>query len=69
MAYPQENFRFRLILGSYIAGVGVNSIVPVRGGDVVKIYLAKSSIPNSSYPTVTSSFFVESVFDIRRARW
>jgi uncharacterized membrane protein YbhN (UPF0104 family) len=64
VAYPEENFRFLSILGSYIAGVGVNSVVPVRGGDVVKIYLAKSSIPNSSYPTVTSSFFVESVFDI-----
>jgi uncharacterized membrane protein YbhN (UPF0104 family) len=38
--------------------------VPIRGGDVVKIYLAKHSIPGSRYPTVTSSFFVESVFDL-----
>ena len=47
-----------------MAGVGVNSVVPVRGGDVMKIYLAKPAIPNSRYPTVTSSFFVESIFDI-----
>jgi uncharacterized membrane protein YbhN (UPF0104 family) len=31
---------------------------------VVKVYLAKSGIPNSRYATVTSSFFVESIFDI-----
>ena len=37
--------------------------MPARAGDVTKIYLAKQSIPNSSYPAVTSSFFVDSVFD------
>ena len=62
-AYPYERFRFRRILGAYAAGVGVNSVVPVRGGDVVKIYLAKHSIEGSRYPAVTSSFFVESLFD------
>jgi uncharacterized membrane protein YbhN (UPF0104 family) len=63
-AYPAEGIQWRRILGSYIAGVGVNSVLPARGGDVVKIYLAKNSVPNSTYPTVTSSFFVESLFDI-----
>jgi len=63
-AYPDGTFRWRWILGAYVAGVGVNSVVPVRGGDVIKIYLAKSGIPSSRYATVTSSFFVESVFDI-----
>jgi uncharacterized membrane protein YbhN (UPF0104 family) len=63
-AYPHQRVRWRRILGSYVAGVGVNSVVPIRGGDVVKIYLAKNGIEGSRYPTVTSSFFVESVFDI-----
>src|SRR2546423_14205014 len=36
-AYPDARFPFRRILGAYVAGVGVNSVVPVRGGDVVKI--------------------------------
>ncbi|MEX0992758.1 MAG: lysylphosphatidylglycerol synthase transmembrane domain-containing protein [Solirubrobacterales bacterium] len=63
-AYPEEQFRFRRILGAYVAGVGVNSVVPIRGGDVLKIYLAKHSVRNSTYPAVTSSFFVESIFDI-----
>jgi uncharacterized membrane protein YbhN (UPF0104 family) len=63
-AYPHQHFRWRRIAGAYIAGVGVNSILPARAGDVTKIYLAKHSIPASTYPAVTSSFFVESVFDM-----
>ena len=63
-AYPAERFRWRRIAGAYVAGVGMNSILPARAGDVTKIYLAKHSVPNSTYPSVTSSFFVESVFDI-----
>jgi len=62
-AYPDERFGWRRIAGAYVAGVGVNSILPARAGDVTKIYLAKQSVPNSSYPAVTSSFFVDSVFD------
>ncbi len=63
-AYPDENFRWRKIYGSYMAGIGINSIFPIHGGDVVKIYLAKKSVPNSSYVTVGSSFFVEAIFDV-----
>jgi uncharacterized membrane protein YbhN (UPF0104 family) len=62
-AYPNERILWRRIAGAYVAGVGVNSILPARAGDVTKIYLAKQSVPNSSYPAVTSSFFVDSVFD------
>src|SRR5919197_1325873 len=62
-AYPLSRFRWRRIAGSYVAGVGVNSIIPARAGDVTKIYLAKQTVPGSSYPAVTSSFFVESLFD------
>jgi uncharacterized protein (TIRG00374 family) len=63
-AYPDQPFEWRRIAGAQLVGVGVNSIMPARAGDVTKIYLAKHSIPNSSYPAVTSSFFVDSVFDL-----
>jgi uncharacterized membrane protein YbhN (UPF0104 family) len=62
-AYPDQRIRWRRIAGAYIAGVGVNSVIPARAGDVTKIYLAKQSVPGSTYPAVTSSFFVESIFD------
>jgi len=62
-AYPNERFRWRRIAGAQVAGMGINSVLPARAGDVTKIYLAKQAIPGSTYPAVTSSFFVDSVFD------
>jgi uncharacterized protein (TIRG00374 family) len=63
-AYPAVSFRWRRIWGAYFAAVGFNNVVPARGGDLIKLFLARSSIPGSSYPTVAAAFFVESVFDI-----
>jgi uncharacterized protein (TIRG00374 family) len=62
-AYPSARFRWRRIWGAYFAAVGFNNVVPVRGGDVIKLFLTRSSIRGSSYPTVAAAFFVESVFD------
>jgi uncharacterized membrane protein YbhN (UPF0104 family) len=62
-AYPSVSFEWRRIWGAYVAAVGFNNVVPARGGDVIKLFLTKSSIPGSRYPTVASAFFVESVFD------
>ncbi len=63
-AYPAVSFQWRRILGAYVAAVGFNNVVPARGGDLIKLFLSRSSIPGSSYPTVASAFFVESIFDI-----
>jgi len=63
-AYPAVSFQWRRIWGAYWAAVGFNNVVPARGGDIIKLFLARSSIPGSSYPTVAAAFFVESIFDI-----
>jgi uncharacterized protein (TIRG00374 family) len=63
-AYPNERFRFLNIWGAYMAGYGFNSVVPARGGDVIRLFLTKTSIPNSSYPAVAAAFSVEFVFDL-----
>jgi len=63
-AYPDERIEFRRIWGAYMAAYGFNNVVPARGGDIVKLFLTKSSIPNSSYPAIGSSFFVEAIFDL-----
>jgi uncharacterized membrane protein YbhN (UPF0104 family) len=62
-AYPDEKVRYWSTFGAYVAGVGVNAIVPARGGDVVKLYLARHRIEHSSYPTLASSLVVETIFD------
>jgi uncharacterized membrane protein YbhN (UPF0104 family) len=66
-AYPEERFEFRKIWGAYMAAYGFNNVVPARGGDVIKLFLVKTSIPGSSYPAVGSSFFVEAIFDLTMA--
>jgi len=63
-AYPDERFRFRDVWGAYLAGYGFNSVVPARGGDVVRLFLTKTVVPRSSYPAVGSSFAVEQIFDL-----
>ena len=63
-AYPDERIRFRNIWGAYMAGYGFNSVVPARGGDVVRLFLTKSSVPNSSYPAVAAAFSIEFIFDL-----
>jgi uncharacterized membrane protein YbhN (UPF0104 family) len=66
-AYPGERIRFRDVWGAYLAGYGFNSVVPARGGDVVRLFLTKTSVPRSSYPAVGSSFVVEQIFDLTLA--
>jgi uncharacterized membrane protein YbhN (UPF0104 family) len=66
-AYPAERIRFKRIWGAYLAGYGFNAVVPARGGDVVRLFLTRTSIPRSSYPAVASSFFVEQLFDLSMA--
>ena len=63
-AYPDKPILFRNIWGAYFAGYGFNAVIPARGGDIVRLFLTKNSVPESSYPAVASSFFVELVFDL-----
>jgi uncharacterized membrane protein YbhN (UPF0104 family) len=63
-AFPEERFQFRRIWAAYLAAYGFNSVVPARGGDVIRLFLTKTSIPNASYPAVAAAFAVELVFDL-----
>jgi uncharacterized membrane protein YbhN (UPF0104 family) len=62
-AYPQVRLSFLKLAAACLAGAGINAIVPARVGDVTKVFLVKRQIPHSSYPAVTSSFLVQTVFD------
>lgn len=62
-AYPNERIAFRRIWAAYIAAYGFNNVIPARGGDVIRLFLTKSSIPNSSYPAIAAATFVEIIFD------
>jgi uncharacterized protein (TIRG00374 family) len=66
-AYPDERIEFRRIWGAYVAAYGFNNVIPARGGDVIRLFLTKSSIPQSSYPAVAAASFVEMIFDASMA--
>ena len=63
-AYPTERIQFRRIWGAYFAGYGFNAVIPARGGDVVRLFLTRTSVPRSSYPALAATFVVELGFDI-----
>jgi uncharacterized membrane protein YbhN (UPF0104 family) len=63
-AYPQTGMPLRPIFGAYVAGVGVNSIVPGRGGDLVKLYLLRQKIAGTTYTTLASTLFTETLVDL-----
>jgi uncharacterized membrane protein YbhN (UPF0104 family) len=62
-SYPDEHIRWRPVFGAYVAGVGVNSIVPGRGGDLVKLYLVKHRFPSTNYATLASTLLAETLLD------
>ena len=61
-AYPAERFRWRNLWAAYLVGMGINSVVPARPGALAKVFLARQSVPNSSYPAIASSVLVEALF-------
>jgi uncharacterized membrane protein YbhN (UPF0104 family) len=62
-SYPERRIPFLPLAAAYLAGAGINAIIPAHAGDVTKVFLVKRQIPDSSYPTVTSSYLVQNVFD------
>lgn len=63
-AYPEDRVPWISIYAAYLAGVGINAIIPARAGDAVRIVLAHRAIPGSTYTTVVSSTLVLSLFDL-----
>jgi uncharacterized membrane protein YbhN (UPF0104 family) len=62
-SYPDQRIAFTHLAAAYLAGAGINAVIPAHAGDVTKVFLVKRQIPHSSYPAVTSSFLVQTVFD------
>ncbi|MBS1888878.1 MAG: flippase-like domain-containing protein [Actinobacteria bacterium] len=62
-AYPGKRVGYTRVAAAYLVGSGINAVIPAHAGDVTKVFLVKRQIPDSSYPAVTSSFLVQTVFD------
>jgi uncharacterized membrane protein YbhN (UPF0104 family) len=62
-AYPDADLKWRRVWGAYVAAYGLNGVLPAGGGTVVQIVLTKSSIEESTYPTVMSALCAPAIFD------
>ena len=63
-SFPGVPIRRTSVVGAYIAGVGANSVLPARTGDLLKLVLVRQRVPESNYATLTSTLLVETLFDI-----
>lgn len=54
---------YRGILGAYVAGVGVNAVVPARVGDVLRLFLVHRQVRGATYPALISTLFVLALGD------
>lgn len=48
---------------AFLAGSGINSVVPARGGDVVKLWLVHRRVKESRYSTLAATFVPETAFE------
>lgn len=62
-AYPAAGLRWRTVFGAGAAGVAVNSILPARGGDLLRLFLIRRRIEGGTYPTLAATLLVETLFD------
>lgn len=63
-AYPEQEVPWLTMFGAYVAGTGVNAVVPARGGDVVRLFLAKRRIDGATYTTLISTSLLQTLFDL-----
>ena len=63
-AYPDARVRWRQLFGAYVAGTGVNALIPARGGDAVKLFLAKRRVAGATYTTLVSTVLLQTLFDM-----
>jgi uncharacterized membrane protein YbhN (UPF0104 family) len=63
-AYPDANeLRRRDTMAAYLAGAGLNGVIPARGGDIVKLWLLHRRIGGARYPTLAATFVPETLFE------
>jgi uncharacterized membrane protein YbhN (UPF0104 family) len=62
-AYPGERVSLLGVGAAYAVGVGLNGILPARGGEAAKIGLVRLQLPHSSVATIAASGLVILVVD------
>ncbi|MGH2874853.1 MAG: lysylphosphatidylglycerol synthase domain-containing protein [Solirubrobacteraceae bacterium] len=62
-AYPDRRVRWRDVWGAYMVGYAVNNVFPLGGGNVAQLFLTRTAIRRSSYPTIATALTTGVIFD------
>ncbi len=63
-AYPDaQELKRRDVVRAYLAGSGLNAVIPARGGDIVKLAIVHRHIPGSRWSTLAATFVPETLFE------
>ena len=62
-AYPGGRVRWRDVWGGYMVGYAVNNVIPLGGGNVAQLFLIRTAIADSSYPTIAAALSTGVIFD------
>jgi Lysylphosphatidylglycerol synthase TM region len=63
-AYPAaRELKRRDVVRAYLAGSGLNAVIPARGGDIVKLAIVHRHIPGSRWSTLAATFVPETLFE------
>jgi uncharacterized membrane protein YbhN (UPF0104 family) len=63
-SYPRSRVRWRQMFGAYVAGTGVNAVIPARGGDAVKLFIAKRRVEGATFTTLVATVLLQTLFDM-----
>ena len=62
-SYPESEVPWRTVWGAILARVGINAIVPARGGDVAGLFIVKRRVQGATFPTLATSLVALTLFD------
>jgi hypothetical protein len=63
-AFPHEpSLRMRDAVRAFLAGSGLNAIVPARGGDILKVYFVDRRLEKGDWARIVGTFVPETVFE------
>ena len=63
-AYPEASaLRARDVTFAYLAGTGLNGVVPARAGDLAKLHLIRQRAPDARWSTLAATFVPETLFE------
>jgi uncharacterized membrane protein YbhN (UPF0104 family) len=62
-SYPDNRASFPMVFGATCAGAAVGTVVPIHGGDAVRVVAVKRRVPRSTYTTIASTLLVRAPVD------